>query len=180
MSAKRKYVQVWINLPGRRIQETLQARFISDSLFQICEIPFITSEVSYLDIVRCEDDGDTPRLITKVVKPSGFATRHIMFAQEIPKAVINKHIRVLTAGGAAYRRSGLRAFSISIPPTADFSSITEEIRLLSNANTLIRGDREGIELAEQASRILKYLMGKRPKLQNGSNLDRVFGTNRNQ
>ncbi len=42
-------VQIWIDLPGKDYQETLQATPLSKSLFQIREIPFVTDQVNYND-----------------------------------------------------------------------------------------------------------------------------------
>ena len=168
MSNKNQLVQIWIDLPGKDMQETLQATPISESLYQIREIPFITNDVNYMDIVHCKDDGDTPRLITEVTESSGYSTLHIMFAENTPKNKVRECISVFREAGATYRRSGLRAFSICIPPKANLLSVREYVEQLRSSGILVDESRNGIGAADQASRTLGYLIGKRPKLQDGS------------
>jgi hypothetical protein len=167
MPLDNQLVQIWIDLPGRGYQETLQATPLSKSLFQIREIPFITDQVNYMDVVRCQEVGETPRQVTEVIKSSGYSTIHLMFAENMPKESISQCIRMLLQKGATYRRSGLRAFSINIPPEVDKSSITEYLEQLKQSGLLSEENHDGIGAAEQAMRHLDYLMGKRPKLQDG-------------
>jgi uncharacterized protein DUF4265 len=160
-------VQIWIDLPGRGYQETLQATSLSESLFQIREIPFITDQVNYMDVVRCQAAGETPRKVTEVIKSSGYSTLHLMFAKHTPIERISQCVRVLLQKGATHRRSGLRAFSINIPPEADRSSITGYLEQFKQAGMFSDENHDGIGAAEQAGRHLDYLMGKRPMLQDG-------------
>ncbi len=167
MPLNNQLVQIWIDLPGREYQETLQATPLSNSLFQIREIPFITDQVNYLDVVRCQEVGDGPRKVIEVFKSSGYSTIHLMFAEHAPKEQIGQCIRVLLQKGATYRRSGLRAFSINIPPEADRSSITGYLEQLKQSGMFSDENHDGIGAAEQARRHLDYLLGKRPVLQDG-------------
>jgi uncharacterized protein DUF4265 len=167
MPLKNQLVQIWIDLPGREYQETLQATLLSESLFQIREIPFITDQVNYMDVVRCQEPDETPRKVTEVVKSSGYSTIHLMFAEHTPKELIGQCIRVLLQKGVTYRRSGLRAFSINIPPEADRSSITGYLEQFKQADMFSDENHDGIGAAEQASRHLDYLIGKRTTLQDG-------------
>ncbi len=167
MPLNNQLVQIWIDLPGREYQETLQATPLSKSLFQIREIPFIADKVNYMDVVRCQEDGETPRKVTEVFKSSGYSTIHLMFAEHTPKELIGQCIGVLLQKGVTYRRSGLLAFSINIPPQADRSSITGYLEQFKQAGMFSDENHDGIGAAEQAKRHLDYLMGKRPKLQDG-------------
>lgn len=167
MHLKNQLVQIWIELTGREYQEMLQATLLSESLFQIREIPFITDRVNYMDIVRCQEAGETPRKVTEVVKPSGYSTIHLMFAEDTPKELIGQCIRALLQKGVMYRRSGLRAFSINIPPEVDRSSITGYLEQLKQSGLFSDENHDSIGAAEQARRHLDYLMGKRPTLQDG-------------
>jgi hypothetical protein len=167
MPINNQIAQIWIDLPNGDYQETLQATPISTSLFQIREIPFMSERVNYLDIVRCLASGETPRLVTEVVKSSVNSTIHLFFAENTPKEVVSKHIRVFLQKGATYRRSGLRAFSINVPPEADKSSIDKYITQLDFYGLLSHESRDGIGAAEQSRRHLDYLLGKRPVLQDG-------------
>ena len=167
MPLNNQLVQIWIDLPGREYQETVQATPLSKSLFQIREIPFITDQVNYMDVVRCRDAGEAPRKVIEVFKPSGYSTIHLMFAEHTPKEQIGQCIRTLLQKGATYRRSGLRAFSINIPPEADRSSITGYLEQLKQSGMFSNENHDGIGAAEQARRHLDYLMGKRPMLQDG-------------
>jgi hypothetical protein len=167
MPINNQVIQIWIDLPNGEYQETLQATPLSKSLFQIREIPFISERVNYMDIVRCQASGETPRLVTGVFKSSGHLTIHLMFAENTPKELVGQHIRVLLQKGATYRRSGLRAFSINIPPEADKSSITKYLARLEQSGLLSHESHEGIGAAEQSRRHLDYLLGKLPNLQDG-------------
>ena len=174
MPLKNQLVQIWIDLPGREYQETLQATLLSESLFQILEIPFITDLANYMDIVRCQEAGETPRKVTEVFKSSGYSTIHLMFAEHTTKELIGQCIRVLLQKGATYRRSGLRAFSINIPPDGDRSGITGYLEQLKQSGVFSDENHDGIGAAEQAGRHLDYLMGKRPALQDGRVLETEF------
>ena len=167
MPLNNQLVQIWIDLPGRGYQETLQATPLSESLFQIREIPFITDQVNYMDVVRCQEAGETPRKVTEVFKSSGYSTIHLMFAGHTPKELISQCLRVLLQKGATYRRSGLRAFSINIPPEADRSSITGYLEQLKQSGMLSDENHDAIGAAEQAMRHPDYLLGRRPQLQDG-------------
>ena len=167
MSLNNQPVQIWIDLPGREYQETLQATPLSESLYQIREIPFITAQVNYMDIVRCQEAGETPRKVTEVFKSSGYSTIHLTFAEHTPKPLIGQCIRALFQKGVTYRRSGLRAFSTNIPPEADRSSITGYLEQLKQSGLFSDENHDGIGAAEQARRHLDYVMGKRPALQDG-------------
>ena len=167
MSLDNELVQIWVELPGKDYEETLQATPLANSLFQIREIPFIVDHVNYMDIVRCQESAETPRAVTKVVQPSGYTTIHLMFAENTPNETIAKCIRVLRQEGATYRRSGLRAFSINVPPEANKSHISEYLAQLQQSGILSEESRDGIGAAEQSLRHLDYLMGKRPVLQDG-------------
>ena len=160
-------VQVWINLPGKDYHETLQAISLEKSLFQVREIPFISNQVNFMDIVRCKEVADCPRLVTRVIKPSGFSTLHLIFAQGELKETVGECIRVFLQSGATYRRSGLRAFSINMPPGTDRSSINEFVKQLREKGILSSEDRDGVGAAEQSLRHLDYLLGRTPKLQDG-------------
>jgi uncharacterized protein DUF4265 len=167
MPLKNQLVQIWIDLPGREYQETLQATPLSKSLFQIREIPFITDEVNYMDIVHCQEAREAQRKVIDIFKSSGYSTIHLMFAEYTPKELIGQCIRVLLQKGATYRRSGLRAFSINIAPESDRSSITGYLEQLKQSGMFSDENHNGIGAAEQARRHLDYLMGKRPMLQDG-------------
>ncbi len=167
MPPNNQLVQIWIDLPGREYQETLQATPLSKSFFQIREIPFITDQVNYMDLVRCQEAGEIPRKVTEVFKSSGYSTIHLIFAEHTPKELISQCIRVLLQKGATYRRSGLRAFSINIPPEADRSNIAAYLEQLKQAGVFSDENHDGIGAAEQASRHLDYLLGKRPELLDG-------------
>jgi uncharacterized protein DUF4265 len=125
-----------------------------------------------MDVVRCQEADETPRKVTEVFKSSGYSTIHLTFAEHTPKELIGQCIRALLQKGATYRRSGLRAFSINIPPEADRSSITGYLEQLKQSGMFSDENHNGIGAAEQARRHLDYLMGKRPMLQDG----RVPGT----
>jgi hypothetical protein len=167
MPFNKQPVQIWIDLPGRGYQETLQATRLSNSLFQIREIPFVADQINYMDIVRCEEGDGRPRQVVEVIKPSGYSTIHLMFAEHTPKEQIGQCIRTLLQKGATYRRSGLRAFSINLPPKVDRSSITGYLERLKQTGMVSNENHDGIGAAEQAMRHLDYLMGKRPTLQDG-------------
>jgi hypothetical protein len=160
-------LQVWIDLPGRGYQETLQAAPLSKSLFQIREIPFITDRVNYMDVVRCQKAGGTPRQVTEVIKSGGYSTIHLMFAGHTPKELISQCIRTLVHKGATYRRSGLYAFSINILTEAHWSSITGYLEQLKQSGVFSDENHDAIGATDQARRHLDYLMGKRPTLQDG-------------
>lgn len=167
MPLDNQLVQIWIDLPGRKYQETLQAIPLSKSLFQIREIPFIADQVNYMDVVRCQEAGETPRKVIQVFKSSGYSTIHLMFAEHTPRELISQCIRVLLQEGVTYRRSGLRAFSINIPPEVDRSSITGYLEQLKQSGMFSDETHDAIGAAEQSMRHLDYLMGKRPTLQDG-------------
>ena len=167
MPLNNQLVRIWIDLPGRDYQETLQATPLSKSLFQIREIPFMADQVNYMDVVCCQEDGETPRRVTEVFKSSGYSTIHLMFAEQTPKELVGQCIRVLLQKGATYRRSGLRAFSINMPSESDRPSITGYLEQLKQSGMFSDENHDGIGAAEQAMRHLDYLTGKRPTLQDG-------------
>ncbi len=177
MPLNNQLVQIWIDLPGREYLETLQATPLSKSLFQIREIPFITDQINYMDVVRCQEDGETPQKVTEVFKSSGYSTIHLTFAEETPKEMIGQCIRMLLQKGVTYRRSGLRAFSINIPPGADRSGIIGYLEQFKHAGMFSDENHDGIGAAEQAKRHLDYLMGKRPTLQDGRVPETELGLN---
>jgi hypothetical protein len=168
MPINNQVVQIWIDLPNGEYQETLQATPLFKSLFQIREIPFMSERINLMDIVRCYESCETPPTFTEVVKSSGNSTVHIYFAENTPKEMVSLHIRTLLQKGATYRRSGLRAFSINIPPEADKSSIVNYIAQLDKSGLLSHESRDGIGAVEQSRRHLDYLLGKRPILQDGT------------
>lgn len=168
MSLNNQLVQIWIDLPGRKYQETLQATPLTNALFQIREIPFATDQVNYMDIVLCQEAGEEPRKVIEVFKSSRYSTIHLMFAEHMSKELIGQCIRVLLQKGVTYRRSGLRAFSINIPPEADKSSITGYLEQLKQSGIFSDENHDIIGASEQAGRHLEYLMGRRPTLQDGS------------
>lgn len=92
---------------------------------------------------------------------------HPLFAEQTPKEQIGQCIRTLLQKGATYRRSGLRAFSINIPPEADRSSITGYLEQLKQSGMFSNENHDGIGAADQAMQLLDYLMGQRPTLQDG-------------
>ncbi|GEM_PF-4059693 len=167
MPINNQLVQIWIDLPGKDYQETLQALPLEKPLFQVREIPFISNQVNFMDIVSCNESTDCSRLVTGVIKPSGYSTLHLMFAQNELKETIGECIRMLLQTGVTYRRSGLRAFSINIPPEIDRSSIDEFVKQLRGKGILSDEDRDGIGAAEQSVRHLDYLLCRHPKLQDG-------------
>jgi hypothetical protein len=167
MPINNQLVQIWINLPGKDYQETLQAKPLEKPLFQVREIPFISNQVNFMDIVYCNESTDCSRLFTGVFKPSGYSTLHLIFAQSELKETVGDCIRMFLQTGATYRRSGLRAFSINIPPETDRSNINEFVKQLREKGILSDEDRDGIGAAEQSVRHLDYLLGRHPKLQDG-------------
>lgn len=167
MPGNNKLIQIWIDLPDAGYQETLQATVLLKSLYQIQEIPFISEQVNYLDVVLCKSTAKTPRLVMDIVKPSGYLTKHIMFAEHVSITKKSECIRPFLQNGAAYRRSGLRAFSISIPPEANAAKIEEYILELRQSGLLSDENHKSVGALEQTMRHLTYLMGQIPKLQNG-------------
>lgn len=167
MAINNQLVQIWIDLPGEDYRETLQATPLLKSLYQIQEIPFISEQISYLDVVLCKATAKTPLLVMDIVKPSGYLTKHIMFAENVSTAKVSECIRSFLQNGAAYRRSGLKAFSISIPPEANVAKIEESVREFRESGLLSDENHKIIGSSEQAMRHLTYLMGQIPKLQNG-------------
>ena len=167
MNINNQLVQIWIDLPGKDYKETLQAAPLEKPLFQVREIPFISNQVNYMDIVDCKESTDCSRLVMGVIEPSGYSTIHLIFAQSELKETVGECIHAFLQTGATYRRSGLRAFSINIPPESDRSSINEYVRQLREKGILSNEDRTGIGAAEQSIRHLDYLLGRNPKLQDG-------------
>ena len=87
------YHQIWINIQGKDIHETLYGIKIGNGLLKNKEIPFISKRRNYHDILMCSEDEKGKITFIQVVKPSGFTTIHTMFAKEIEmdekKVIIN-------------------------------------------------------------------------------------------
>jgi hypothetical protein len=161
-------IQIWLALPGKSLHETIQASPCGASIYQIREIPFYSDEVNYMDVVRCEARGDGPRLMTETIVQSGNRTLHIMFAENMPKDKVREYVQFLRQKGITYRRSGLRAFSLNIPPAVDLQTITDNIELLRRSGALSDEDRGSVFSAQQSWIHLQYLTGKHPPpLQDG-------------
>jgi hypothetical protein len=111
------------------------------------------------------DDG--MQLFTEVVRPSGYKTRHIHFLQETSKERICECIQEIVKKGAAYRRSGMIAYSINIPPEVNGTAIEVEIENWRQSGLLSNEDHSAIGAIEQSQRHLDYLLGRLPRLQNG-------------
>jgi len=175
MMTRSRLIQVWIDLPESERQETLQASFVAKQLYQIEEIPFETKEVNYKDIVLCEDKNNTPRLITKVVKPSGYRTLFVKFQNPISIDRIREKLVTLKQKGVTYRRSGTHAYSLNIPPDADIEAVLQHIEQLRISGTMIDDDREGLGAVESILSHLKFLMHENPKLEDGLGKDEDLG-----
>lgn len=136
--------QIWIKLPGRLSQESIQAKYLKESHYEIAEIPFIAKNINYQDVVRCEDVRDTPRLVVEVVIPSGNKTKQIRFGSNIDKNVIRDCILKLKTFGCTYRRSGLLAFSINVPPSVNITELNDYLKDLRSSKILVKTKRKEI------------------------------------
>jgi hypothetical protein len=149
---------------------------IAKDIFQIQEIPFITNKLNYLDIVKCEQPTETkPRLFISVIKASGYKTYHVKFPNKVDNIMKRRIIMDLVEKGARYRRSGLQSFSISISPELILSGLTEEVLELLKVKHLENDSRREIGPAEQSLNHLNVLLGKLPKLQDGTADDPELG-----
>lgn len=160
-------IQIWLDLPGKDFQEMIQAAALSAARYQVREIPFASNQVNYLDIVLCKAVGETPRLVMDVVRQSGYRTLPIMFAAGLLKKQVREHIQSLRQWGVTYRRSGLRAFSLSLPPDSDHVAVVAYIAGLRQAGALVDNERDGVIAAEMAYRNLHYLLREGIQLQDG-------------
>jgi hypothetical protein len=164
-------IQIWLNTPIHDIQETIQAVHLGGSLFQVREIPFASTDVSFMDVVRCEDKDDAPRLQSEVVRRSGNRTMHMMFADRLHKNTLREYLLPILQMDVTYRRSGFRAFSLNIPPHADYQAIADLVDDMRLSGAMADGDRGDAVAAELADRNLQYLTGKTPNIQDGATAD---------
>ena len=110
-----EYTYIWIDLPDASYQETIDAKKLGNSLYEILGVPFSAENLNQHDIVECKDIDEVKHDFVKVVKFSGDRTVHVEFPQETNSNMWLHHIQQLENMGADWTNSG-RYFSISLPP----------------------------------------------------------------
>jgi hypothetical protein len=116
--------------------ETFWAIPLGDALYEIQNVPMLAEGLHVLDVVRCDEEPGHLPIVREVVRPSGYRTIGIMFADEASQ---DERVDVLY-DLAKLRVMGERAtesiFYMAIAPDVDIVAICDYLDTKANQGLL--------------------------------------------
>ncbi len=121
-------------IPELEISEIIYGTLIGDNCLEIMEIPFLSKDLNYGDLVRCKpfmpDYVEGYYDFIEVIRFSGYTTIHVAFTQNVLLEEKKKIVSDLYQMGVLYRRAGLSSFAFSIGPGSNRRKAVEYIEHL--------------------------------------------------
>jgi hypothetical protein len=123
-------VKVFVDLPDddARGAESMWAKQVGQSLYQVRNVPFYAFDLHFNDIVKAVPDGPgrKPRII-RVVKASGHKTLRVIFPADTPESRQVDMLSQLLPSGATYERATARMVAIDVAPDGHYQAVCDQL-----------------------------------------------------
>lgn len=124
-------VKICINLSANSIKsETVWAKPLGGDQYEIRNSPFFAYGVHFRDVVRAASEipGEILKLID-VVRPSGYRTIRVLFAEEVNEFERVDMIASLGSSGVSYENADGLFFALSVEPNGNYKAVCNQLQI---------------------------------------------------